>query len=304
MLVVGLYASVASFTVGTHVALYVDRWLLPSGQKKDVLKSQLEFREEEIDAYRKGEEVGMRGDSRINADLMAEEPDIPRLVPRKSPNSGARTSPPPRHHHPGPPSQKDKQKDAENGTTTMGSGSTSKDIEREVIDKVLKEQQDANKTDIFVGLLFLACTAALAVGAALEIEHTWMRSAWFCSLFAPFGCILRWYLSRFNYTLPGRWAWLPVGTLGANLVGCIITFALQCPLTRSSLALGYWGNLLLPAAQIGFVGSLTTVSTMVTEIAKLLEAFPDSIHGYTYVIMSIGGGVLSGLIVYGWTVWD
>jgi fluoride exporter len=315
MLVVGLYASVASFTVGTHVALYVDRWLLPSGQKEDVLKSRLEFREEEINAYRKGEELEMRGGSRINTELMAEEPDIPRLVPTKSDSgSVAPTSPPPHHH--GSPLHIDRENDAEigqggdnttrSGTTAVGAGSSSKDMAREMAtDEVLKEQQHANKTDAFVGLLFISCTAALAVGAALETEHTWLRSAWFCSLFAPFGCILRWYLSRFNYTLPGQWAWLPAGTLGANLVGCISTFALQCPLTRtSSSSLGYWGTLLLPAVQVGFVGSLTTVSTMVTEIAKLLEVFPDSIHGYTYVMMSLGGGVLSGLIVYGWAVWD
>lgn len=315
MLVVGLYASVASFTVGTHVALYVDRWLLPSGQKEDVLKSRQEFREEEINAYRKGEELEMKGDSRVNTELMSEEPDIPRLVPTKSGSGSVAPASPPPHHH-GSPLHIDRENDAENGqggdnstrvgTAAIGAGSSSKYMEREmVIDEVLKEQQHANKTDAFIRLLFISCTAALTVGAALETEHTWLRSAWLCSLFAPFGCVLRWYLSRFNYTLPGRWAWLPAGTLGANLVGCIIIFALQCPLTRSSSSsLGYWGTLLLPAVQTGFVGSLTTVSTMVTEIAKLLEAFPDSIHGYTYVMMSIGGGVLSGFIVYGWAVWD
>lgn len=44
---------------------------------------------------------------------------------------------------------------------------------------------------------------------------------------------------------------------------------LQCILQReAATSLGYWGVLMLGAVQTGFCGSLTTVSTFVTEVGE------------------------------------
>jgi fluoride ion exporter CrcB/FEX len=43
-------------------------------------------------------------------------------------------------------------------------------------------------------------------------------------LFGPPGCFLRWYLSRFNYKLPGHWKWLPCGTFAANMIACLVDY--------------------------------------------------------------------------------
>ncbi len=154
------------------------------------------------------------------------------------------------------------------------------------------------------------------------------------SLPASRSCILRWWLSRWNYQIKGRWQWYPAGTFAANMLGTAITFGLQASLcsnirtaravfamqgqcnapmqaavpTLSSLraagftpagrpascrphltlaalpcsprpqcilqrelaaSLGYWGGLMVGAVQVGFCGSLTTVSTYVTEVGTL-----------------------------------
>jgi hypothetical protein len=41
---------------------------------------------------------------------------------------------------------------------------------------------------------------------------------------------------------------------------------LQCVLQRKGSTLGYWATLLIPAVMMGFCGSLSTVSTFVTEV--------------------------------------
>jgi fluoride ion exporter CrcB/FEX len=40
-------------------------------------------------------------------------------------------------------------------------------------------------------------------------------------------CVLRWYLSRYNYKLRGSWDWFPAGTYAANMLGVAIDFSLQ-----------------------------------------------------------------------------
>lgn len=50
------------------------------------------------------------------------------------------------------------------------------------------------------------------------------RGQWLAVLFGPFGCTLRWMLSKTNYKLPGSWKWLPIGTLAANMLGCLVDY--------------------------------------------------------------------------------
>lgn len=132
--------------------------------------------------------------------------------------------------------------------------------------------------------------------------------------------MLRWLLSKWNYRLPGKWAWLPGGTLAANMLGTTIDFGLEvsqegilvwlgiglvgtlqagrqpavgrcpaavgvrqgcCPrlpnptrapapapqcILQRSVSVGYWGSLWISAVTAGFCGSLTTVSTFVSEV--------------------------------------
>lgn len=52
------------------------------------------------------------------------------------------------------------------------------------------------------------------------------RAQWLAVLFGPFGCTLRWLLSKYNYKLHGHWKWLPVGTFAANMIACIVDYIL------------------------------------------------------------------------------
>ncbi|GAB4817231.1 hypothetical protein N2152v2_004277 [Parachlorella kessleri] len=159
-----------------------------------------------------------------------------------------------------------------------------------------------NKTDCAALLGLLGMTAALAVGTALETGHTWLRQIWIAILFGPLGCTLRWWLSRYNYKLHGSWSWFPIGTFVANMLATAIDFGLQCVFQRRS-NLSYAGHLLLPAVMTGFSGSLSTVSTFVTEVVKFADLFPETIHTYAYTVYSLVGGALLGIGIYGWSVW-
>lgn len=68
-------------------------------------------------------------------------------------------------------------------------------------------------------------------------EKTRRRGRWLAVLFGPFGCTLRWLLSKTNYTLPGEYNWLPVGTLAANMLACTINFFIWVGALALSLAL-------------------------------------------------------------------
>jgi fluoride ion exporter CrcB/FEX len=87
-------------------------------------------------------------------------------------------------------------------------------------------------------------------------------------LVGPIGCYLRFYLSRFNGSIKGRWSWFPAGTFAANMIACIVNFTVRA----------YTQQLLAPPPQItedglaglmtGFCGSLSTVSTWVVEVGR------------------------------------
>eukprot|EP00913_Durusdinium_trenchii_P025193 g23652.t1 len=76
---------------------------------------------------------------------------------------------------------------------------------------------------------------------------------------APFGALLRWWLSLFNkYTAP-----FPFFTLVANTLGCLCNALAGVYEVRVTDALG---DDALAALSTGFAGSLSTVSTLVSEL--------------------------------------
>ncbi len=85
------------------------------------------------------------------------------------------------------------------------------------------------------------------------------------ALFGALGCLSRYFLSGWVYSVAGRS--FPTGTLavnvvGAFLIGLIMEFSLRSTLVSPTLRVGL---------TIGFLGGLTTFSTFSYETFRLLE---------------------------------
>ena len=88
------------------------------------------------------------------------------------------------------------------------------------------------------------------------------------------GALLRWRLSTFNTD-----ALLPVGTLAANVLGCLVLGAVLSSLRPGSLVF-----LFLVA---GFCGALTTFSTFTFELINARPTWTAIAYG----VFSVAGGV-------------
>lgn len=100
------------------------------------------------------------------------------------------------------------------------------------------------------------------------------------ALFGALGCLSRYWLSGWVYTVVGRS--FPYGTLvvniaGAFLIGLIMEFSLRSTLVPPTLRIGL---------TIGFLGGLTTFSTFSYETFRLLEE-GDFLFAAANVLVSV-----------------
>jgi fluoride exporter len=331
-LILGLQAALVSFVLGGHVALYCDRWWL--SEKEDVLKEEGRYRSAEMAEYRH-EAMSIEDEAALHgpreASLRAIEGDLPRLIPpqmieRQSwqEESNGKTR---RHLEPSArrienggeeaaPTTMLVQEGRKEGGSIHGPNTETKGalvshqsgqaVQHEIQQKkhhLLKQQLHRLPiTDSIASLGLIALVVGAAFGVAFETRHTWLRTAWLAVLFGPFGCLLRWKLSFYNYKLKGRWVWLPAGTLAANLLGTAVIFAVEATLVKTNA--GYWGDLVMKAVQMGFCGALSTVSTLVMELVKLSDVFPDSGQAYVYSTLTFVGGSVLAFVVFGWAAWS
>ncbi|ODV87145.1 hypothetical protein CANARDRAFT_190540, partial [[Candida] arabinofermentans NRRL YB-2248] len=144
----------------------------------------------------------------------------------------------------------------------------------------------------FIANLILSCT--------LANRNFWKQDWSFMLLFGPFGCFLRYWLSRFNSK-----SWFPIGTFAANIIGCALIAILSILLfgqdsSGNMLVTGKLNIDVLHGLITGFCGSLTTISTLVHELYWL------KIVGqrYTYASASIMTGFLVVLLILGSYAWS
>ena len=149
-------------------------------------------------------------------------------------------------------------------------------------------------------LLFVAALlAAFAVGDAVE-GFLFYRLMWMSCLLSPFGAFLRWRISELNKRNL-RWTrslmWLPWGTFIANILGAVISLLTEALNSRflDPDDAGYeWASPALIAIEIGFAGSLSTVSTMMREMFSLDTPKQSCI----YCLLTLVASMLLGLLVY------
>jgi len=145
------------------------------------------------------------------------------------------------------------------------------------------------------------------LGPAAPPGASWAQEAWrgrvlFSLVFAPLGCLLRFYAS---IRLNGLISSFPLGTFIVNVTGTAI-LGLCWDLQHSPLAVaggsvggGLVGCQVLQGVQDGFCGCLTTISTWVLEMMGLKRK-----HAYIYggTSVSVGLGLL--VVIMGSLVWS
>jgi len=114
----------------------------------------------------------------------------------------------------------------------------------------------------------------------------------FCCIFAPFGTVIRWQLSRWNPKFPT----FPIATFGVNVVGSLLVgiFSISKLYTDPSSI----GFSILGAMVTGFCGCLTTVSTFENE-CRLLNLS----NSWRYASCSVIGAQILLLILNGPYYW-
>ncbi|OBT74180.1 hypothetical protein VF21_06261 [Pseudogymnoascus sp. 05NY08] len=143
-------------------------------------------------------------------------------------------------------------------------------------------------------------------GPAANGRTTWAQEGWrgkvlFSLIFAPLGCIARFYASvKLNGLKPS----FPVGTFVVNIFGTIIlgmAWDLQhAPLGSlgGRIGGGLTGCQVLQGVMDGFCGCMTTVSTWVLELTSLRRR-----HAYTYGVASVGVALAFMTIIMGSLRW-
>ena len=133
------------------------------------------------------------------------------------------------------------------------------------------------------------------VGQASWTHEVWRGDALFALVFAPVGCLLRFYASLH---LNSKVQSFPLGTFAVNICGTAME-GMFYDLQHVPLA-GRVGCQVLQGLMDGFCGCLTTVSTWVVELKALRVR-----HAYIYGAASVGLGVGLMVVIMGsmqWTV--
>lgn len=144
-------------------------------------------------------------------------------------------------------------------------------------------------------------------GPAAPLSMSWAQETWrgrvlFSLVFAPLGCILRFYAS---IRLNGIISSFSLGTFIANVSGTAILGICwdlqQAPLgiAGGRIGGGQVGCQVLQGVQDGLCGCLTTVSTWVLEIMGLRRK-----HAYLYGGISISVGIAFLVVIMGSLVWS
>lgn len=119
--------------------------------------------------------------------------------------------------------------------------------------------------------------------------ETWRGRAVFACVFAPVGCLLRFYLSlHLNSRLPS----FPLGTFTTNIFGTIIEglcYDLQHVSGLGAVVpAALTGCQVLQGVMDGFCGSATTISTWVAELNGVSKRKHAYVYGITSVVVALG----------------
>ncbi|KXJ88727.1 CrcB-like protein-domain-containing protein [Microdochium bolleyi] len=125
----------------------------------------------------------------------------------------------------------------------------------------------------------------------------WRGTATFALVFAPLGCLLRFYVSAWLNKPSRGAARFPWGTFAVNILGTTV-LGMAWDLQYVPLG-GVLGCQVLQGVEDGFCGCLTTVSTWAAELASLRRRR----DAYVYGGASVGAGLAVLVVVMGGLRW-
>lgn len=137
------------------------------------------------------------------------------------------------------------------------------------------------------------CWLGAVLLSALPPRDDWRGRATLPLVFAPLGCLLRFYLALW---LNGRAASFPLGTFAANLLGTAVLGA-SWDLAHVPLG-GLAACQVLQGVEDGFCGCLTTVSTWAAELCSLRRR-----HAYAYGGASVAAALAVLVAIMGGLRW-
>jgi protein CrcB len=142
----------------------------------------------------------------------------------------------------------------------------------------------------WIGAVFLAIWPPDRDSNTPEI---WRGRAVFAIVFAPPGCLCRFYASLY---LNGKMPSFPLGTFAVNIFGTAI---LGMSWDLQHVPVGWViGCQVLQGIEDGFCGCLTTVSTWVIELSALRRS-----HAYRYGVASVVTGLCFLVVIMGSLRW-
>lgn len=151
---------------------------------------------------------------------------------------------------------------------------------------------------LFVVLGFGSWIGAIVM-VAMPPHNAWRGQALFACVFAPLGCLARYYISLLlNAKAPS----FPLGTFACNVFGTAVlgmAYDLQRVGIGGLVGGGVVGCQVLQGVEDGFCGALTTVSTWMLELDTLRRR-----HAYVYGASSVVVGVSVMTVVMGSVRWS
>jgi CrcB protein len=152
--------------------------------------------------------------------------------------------------------------------------------------------------DRIVVFLGLGCWLGAVFLSVFCPNTRWRGDALFAAVFAPLGCLSRFYISLW---LNGVSPSFPLGTFVVNIFGTAVeamSFNLQHVTFSGSIGGGRIPCQVLQGVMDGYCGAFTTVSTFVAELQGLRRT-----HAYVYGSASVVGGLVMVLAVMGGVRW-
>ncbi|KAF7524659.1 hypothetical protein G7054_g11370 [Neopestalotiopsis clavispora] len=146
----------------------------------------------------------------------------------------------------------------------------------------------------WIGAVILSAVPPDRFSHGLGAAETWRGRATFAIVFAPLGCLIRFYASMY---LNGKIASFPLGTFAVNIGGTAI-LAMAWDIAHIPDG-GVIGCQVLQGIEDGFCGCLTTVSTWVSELAALRRK-----HSYLYGTTSVVAALACMVAIMGGLRWS